>query len=91
MDTTNLTDITDADTLVATFADYTEFTNPAYETGGFTMYDNVSNSIITSFRGSAQGWNFAEYADGVLESYVRPGCNSCNVHSGFMNSYNSNS
>jgi len=59
------------------------------DTRVITGYDRSTNSIITSFRGSSNVMNFLEDVNFFKTSFVRSGCNNCNVHEGFYAAYNS--
>jgi alpha-beta hydrolase superfamily lysophospholipase len=50
-------------------------------------YDSETNSIITSFRGTDNLVNLLSDADFIKFDY--PGCENCQVHRGFYESYHS--
>lgn len=52
-------------------------------------YDSVSNSIISTYRGSDNALNWIEDFDFIKVDYVREGCTDCRVHQGFNADYNS--
>jgi putative lipase involved disintegration of autophagic bodies len=52
-------------------------------------YDPVTNSIISSFRGTENIVNWIEDADFFKTDYNTPGCNDCQVHKGFLTAYHS--
>lgn len=43
-------------------------------------YDNETNSIITSFRGTETQLNWIEDFDIIKADYIAPGCDNCTVH-----------
>jgi hypothetical protein len=52
-------------------------------------YDEVTKSIITSFRGSIDRANFMLDADFIKTEYTVGGCGGCEVHAGFKKAYES--
>jgi putative lipase involved disintegration of autophagic bodies len=52
-------------------------------------YDPITNSIITSFRGSSNTKNWVEDFVFFKTPYYVDGCNDCEVHRGFLACYNS--
>jgi hypothetical protein len=52
-------------------------------------YDVVTNSIITTYRGTVTKLNWIEDFDFKKVDYLFPGCNNCSVHQGFFVCYNS--
>jgi len=67
--------------------DFQIFEDAVKETKVILGYDPISGSIITSWRGSANIMNWLEDFDFVKVDYYQPGCNDCQVHKGFYNSY----
>jgi len=52
-------------------------------------YEPISNSIITSFRGSANTKNWIEDFVFIKVAYNHTACADCEVHLGFLACYNS--
>jgi hypothetical protein len=63
--------------------------NKQWDTRAILGYDNVTNSIITSFRGSIDMANWILDADFIKTEYTTGGCNGCEVHAGFKKAYES--
>ena len=70
-------------------ADMRIFENSFYETKMVVGYDPVTQSIISTFRGTSNVVNWIEDADFFRTDYTRPGCSNCSVHRGFLNAYES--
>jgi len=56
------------------------FENALYETKMVVGYDPVTNSIISTFRGTSNIVNWIEDADFFKTDYNQPGCGNCEVH-----------
>lgn len=52
-------------------------------------YDAARQFIVISFRGSSNLMNWISDANYPKSDYVKEGCSSCSVHTGFLNSYSS--
>jgi hypothetical protein len=63
--------------------------NSFYDTKMVVGYDPITNSLISTFRGTSNIVNWIEDADFFRTDYNRPGCNDCSVHRGFLNTYES--
>lgn len=63
--------------------------NRIWDTRCILGYDPITNSIITSFRGSIDMQNYILDADFVKTNYTVGDCNGCEVHSGFKKAYES--
>jgi hypothetical protein len=63
--------------------------NVKWDTRVVIGYDSVSNSIITSFRGTSDKLNWVEDFIFFKTPYDRDGCVDCEVHHGFFGCYNS--
>ncbi len=59
------------------------------ETRAVMGYDIVTNSIITTFRGTETKLNWLEDFDFKKVDYLLPGCTNCSVHQGFLACYES--
>lgn len=53
-----------------------------------TGYDKTTNQVVLTFRGSSNIENWIENAHFIKVSYTEHGCSNCEVHEGFLDSYN---
>jgi len=59
-----------------------------YKSRAIVFYEPARDAIITGFRGSSNVMNWLENIDFVKIDYTLGGCQDCQVHKGFFNSYN---
>jgi hypothetical protein len=70
-------------------ADMVIIDNTEADTRAILGYDIARNNIIISFRGSAGLLDWLYNFNFPKSDYNKPGCESCSVHTGFLNSYES--